>query len=48
MEEGLGPGGYNAMRGYGGLTAHIERCGRLRVGDVVRVRPVILNNEPSI
>ncbi|MBW3658377.1 MAG: MOSC domain-containing protein [Actinobacteria bacterium] len=39
MDETIGPGGFQAMRGHGGITARILTDGTLAVGDEVRVLP---------
>lgn len=35
MEEALGPGGYNAVRGHGGILARVVEEGELTVGDAL-------------
>ncbi len=35
MEENLGKGGFNAMRGHGGITCRVIEAGQIKMGDAI-------------
>ena len=40
MTEAFGPGGYNAVRGHGGITAEVVEPGEIAVGDALVPSPM--------
>ena len=48
MEEIFGDGGYNAVRGHGGITASVIRSGIIRFGDSVQAIPKQPETAPQL
>jgi MOSC domain-containing protein YiiM len=51
MERNLGPGGFSAMRGHGGITATVIQNGTISIGDEVRflaLAPTQSANEENV
>lgn len=37
MEDVFGAGGYNAIRGHGGITARVVQAGKVQINDIVKI-----------